>query len=75
MARFKITPARQPNALPSRAGASGPPRPTAAVRTHVPKIGRIKKPHRYRPGTVALREIWKWHVKTQLCIPKSNFAK
>ena len=30
---------------------------TKAVRRSRPASGGIKKPHRYRPGTVALREI------------------
>ena len=30
-----------------------------AARKSAPTIGGIKKPHRYRPGTVALREISK----------------
>ena len=30
---------------------------TKAARKSVPVTGGVKKPHRYRPGTVALREI------------------
>merc|ERR1711967_209945 len=30
---------------------------TKAARKSAPAIGGVKKPHRYRPGTVALREI------------------
>ena len=30
---------------------------TKAARKSAPSTGGVKKPHRYRPGTVALREI------------------
>ncbi|KAI3857693.1 hypothetical protein MKX03_035415 [Papaver bracteatum] len=33
---------------------------TAAARKSAPTTGGVKKPHRYRPGTVALREIRKF---------------
>ena len=32
--------------------------------------GGVKKPHRYRPGTVALREIRKYQKSTDLLIRK-----
>ena len=32
---------------------------TKAARKSAPATGGVKKPHRYRPGTVALREIRK----------------
>ena len=32
---------------------------TKAARKSAPSAGGVKKPHRYRPGTVALREIRK----------------
>ena len=35
----------------------------------------IKKPHRYRPGTVALREIRKFQKSTDLLIRKLPFQK
>ena len=35
----------------------------------------IKKPHRYRPGTVALREIRKFQKSTALLIRKLPFQK
>lgn len=36
---------------------------------------RIKKPHRYRPGTVALREIKKYQKSTELLIKKLPFQR
>ena len=36
---------------------------------------RVKKPHRYRPGTVALREIRKYQKSTELLIRKRPFQR
>ena len=36
---------------------------------------KIKKPHRYRPGTVALREIRKYQKSTDLLIRKMPFQR
>ena len=38
-----------------------------------PSTGRVKKPHRYRPGTVALREIRHYQKSTELLIRKMPF--
>jgi histone H3 len=43
---------------------------TKAVRRMAPASGGVKKPHRYRPGTVALREIRKYQQSTKLLIPR-----
>ncbi len=37
--------------------------------------GGIKKPHRYRPGTVALREIHRYQKGTELMIRKAPFQR
>ena len=37
--------------------------------------GGIKKPHRYRPGTVALREIRRYQKSTKLLIKKAPFGR
>lgn len=37
--------------------------------------GGVKKPHRYRPGTVALREIRKYQKTTDLLIRKLPFQR
>ena len=37
--------------------------------------GGVKKPHRYRPGTVALREIRKFQKNTELLIRKTPFQR
>ena len=37
--------------------------------------GGVKKPHRYRPGTVALREIRRFQKSTELLIRKLPFQR
>ena len=39
------------------------------------RTGGIKRPHRYRPGTVALREIRKYQKSTELLIRKLPFNR
>ena len=46
-----------------------------AARKTAPAMGGIKKPHRYRPGTVAIREIRKYQKSTELLIKKLPFQK
>ncbi len=43
------------------------------VRMNAPAVGGVKKTHRYRPGTVALREIRKYQKSTDLLICKAPF--
>ncbi|XP_017720098.1 PREDICTED: histone H3.3C-like, partial [Rhinopithecus bieti] len=46
---------------------------TKAARTSAPSTGGVKKPHRYRPGTVALREIRRYQKSSELLIRKLPF--
>ncbi|KAL8429100.1 hypothetical protein Efla_003153 [Eimeria flavescens] len=48
---------------------------TKAARKSAPVAGGVKKPHRYRPGTVALREIRKFQKSTDLLIRKLPFQR
>ena len=49
---------------------------TKAARKTAPAIGGgVKKPHRFRPGTVALREIRKYQKSTELLIRKLPFQR
>eukprot|EP00804_Cyclotella_cryptica_P019864 CCRYP_017033-RB/>CCRYP_017033-RB protein AED:0.06 eAED:0.06 QI:0/-1/0/1/-1/0/1/0/139 len=48
---------------------------TKAARKSAPAAGGCKKPHRYRPGTVALREIRKYQKSTDLLIRKLPFQR
>ncbi|KAI3943866.1 hypothetical protein MKW92_021115 [Papaver armeniacum] len=48
---------------------------TVVARKSRPTTGGVKKPHRYRPGTVALREIRKYQKSTELLIRKLPFQR
>jgi histone H3 len=43
--------------------------------TSVTAAGGVKKPHRFKPGTVALREIRKYQKSTDLLIRKLPFQR
>jgi len=45
------------------------------ARKSAPVSSGVKKPHRYRPGTVALREIRKYQKSTELLIRKLPFQR
>jgi len=46
-----------------------------AARKRVSGAGGVKKPHRYLPGTVALREIRRYQKSTKLLIRKLPFQR
>lgn len=46
-----------------------------AARKSAPSTGGVKKPHRYKPGTVALREIRRYQKSTELLIRKLPFQR
>lgn len=48
---------------------------TKAARKGARSEGGVKKPHRYRPGTVALREIRRYQKSTELLIRKRPFER
>ena len=48
---------------------------TKAARKSTPSAGGVKKPHRFRPGTVALREIRRYQKSTDLIIRKAPFQR
>ena len=48
---------------------------TKAASKTAPAVGGVNKPHRYRPGTVALREIRKYQKSTELLIRKLPFQR
>ena len=54
-------------------GTSGGTR--AGAQKSTPSAGGVKKPHRYRPGTVALREIRCYQKSTELLIKKLSFQR
>jgi histone H3 len=51
------------------------PRALATVANARSAKGTTKKPHRYRPGTAALREIRKYQKSTDLLIAKLPFQR
>eukprot|EP00826_Nyctotherus_ovalis_P008137 TRINITY_DN120_c0_g1_i12.p2 TRINITY_DN120_c0_g1~~TRINITY_DN120_c0_g1_i12.p2 ORF type:complete len:137 (-),score=35.95 TRINITY_DN120_c0_g1_i12:26-436(-) len=70
MARTKQTARKHTGAkAPRKHIAIKTAKKTAAV------AGNIKKPHRFRPGTVALREIRKFQKSTDLLIRKLPFQR
>jgi histone H3 len=48
---------------------------TKVARRSAPTSGGVKKPHRYRPGTVALKEIRRYQKSTELLIRKAPFQR
>ena len=46
-----------------------------ASRKSAPASGGVKKPHRFRPGTVALREIRRYQKSTELLVRKLPFQR
>src|SRR3989338_6705311 len=75
MVRVKQT-ARKTVANKSTGGKQ--PRKTIAAKESkktLPSTGGLKKPHSYKPGTVALREIRKYQKSTELLIRKLPFQR
>ena len=68
MARTKQT-ARKPT------GGKAPRKQLATKAARRSAPGGVKKPHRYRPGTVALRHIRKYQRSTDLLIKKLPFQR
>ncbi|KAI0272741.1 histone-fold-containing protein [Gloeopeniophorella convolvens] len=48
---------------------------SSARKTAAAVTGGVKKPHRFRPGTVALREIRRYQKSTELLIRKLPFQR
>lgn len=68
MARTKQSARKTPGKVPRNLLATKAARKTVAV-------SGVKKPHRYRAGTVALREIRKFQKSTELLIRKLPFQR
>ena len=73
MVKFKQT------ARKTQSGGKQPrmqlPKKKPVKRVQHPSTGGVKKPHRYRPGTVALREIRRYQKSTELLIRKLPFNR
>ena len=57
----------------ARSAAPDPPPHVQVPKTAVEK--KVRKPHRYRPGTVALREIRKYQKSNELLIKRLPFQR
>ena len=68
--------ARTKQTAPAK-GGKAPRKQFATMVAHksAPTVGKVKKPHRYRPGTVALREIRRYQKSTELLIRKLPFQR
>ena len=67
---LRITEVFQKGKTPRYGGTAG-----TAHRAALGKIAGVKKPHRYRPGTVALREIRRFQKTTDVLIRKAPFQR
>lgn len=56
-------------------GGKVPRKSLAQEKTMYAAAAAMKKPHRYRPGTVALREIRKYQRSTELLIRRAPFQR
>ncbi|XP_036129653.1 histone H3-like [Molossus molossus] len=74
---FPIAMARTKQTARKSTGGKAPRKQlaTKAARKSAPATGGVKKPHRYRPGTVALREIRRYQKSTELLIRKLPFQR
>lgn len=68
MARTKQTARRS-------TGGKAPRKKVATKAARKNAAGGIKKPHRFRPGTVALREIRRYQRSTEFLIRKAPFQR
>ncbi|XP_053521232.1 histone H3.3A-like [Artibeus jamaicensis] len=71
MARTKQTARKSTGALPPRKQLAN----KATSQEWRTSTGGVKKPHRYRPRTVALREIRRYQKSTELLIRKLPFQR
>lgn len=61
--------------IPTRSVGGKAPRQQLAAKCPKVVAAPVKKPHRYRPGTVALREIRKYQKSTNLLIRRLPFQR
>ena len=75
MARTKQTARKQTGSKAPRKALANKAARKQAVNESTNNAKSIKKPHRFRPGTVALREIRKYQKSTELLIRKLPFQR
>ncbi|KAL9935458.1 hypothetical protein V8E36_005806 [Tilletia maclaganii] len=59
----------------ARASTGGKAPRLVLAATARPAVGGVKRPHRYKPGTLALREIRRYQKSTELLILKMPFQR
>jgi histone H3 len=77
MARVKSTALKNAARHPVyglKAPRSAPEKPSVPAK-RAPGSGGVRKPHRYRPGTVALREIRRYQKSADLLIRRAPFQR
>ena len=72
MGKMKHTPITQ--AAPAKGGPKAGVK-VGGARKKSPATGGVRKPHRYRPGTVALRQIRHFQKSTELLLRKAPFMR
>lgn len=70
---IKVKLSRRKSTTPKRAHGGKVPKHTAAPKRAI--SGGIKKPHRFHPGTVALREIRRYQKSAELLLRKLPFQR
>jgi histone H3 len=75
MTRTKQTPTRSAGAAAAAKGGPKAGLKVGGARKKSIAIGGVKKPHRYRPGTVSLREIRHYQKSTELLLRKLPFKR
>eukprot|EP01083_Nonionella_stella_P245777 853917_1 len=75
--QFQVIMARTKQTARKSTGGKAPRKQlaTKAARKSAPATGGVKKPHRFRPGTVALREIRRYQKSTELLLRKLPFQR
>ena len=60
---------------PAKSVGTKAPRKSIALKKTLSVAGGVKKPHRFRPGTVALRQIRRYQKSTEFLIRKLPFQR
>ena len=75
MARIKLTPKKTGGLGISNGGIQREKKTNQRQQQRVLARNEKRRPHRYRPGTVALREIRKYQKSTELLIRRKPFER
>ena len=75
MARTKQTARKATGDAARKKASKAAKSPAHTARKAAESSGGVKKPHRFRPGTVALREIRRYQKTTELLLRKQPFQR